>query len=290
MAAIAGNASPGMEALRPLELGELLDRTFSLYRRYFMTFVLIAAAPYLVSFAAGLLVSSGRSAMAEPGRGPTLSISILLGSLILMVFSLFAAAAAQAASFFAVSEAYLGRPTTFGAAYRQAKGKLTVLVGTAFYVGLAVAGGFILLVIPGLIVLCRSCVAIPSVILEGLGPREGFKRSMELTKGYAWRAAAILGLTFIIAMVAGFIFQYPIQFVAIMLKDTPAAPIWIFVGQVGNLVAQCLAGPIAYIAMTLFYYDLRVRKEGFDLERLLSGIGGQSAIGGMTPGPLGSIR
>jgi len=284
-------AGSGMEALRPLELGELLDRTFSLYRRFFLTFVMIAAVPYVLMFLAGQVLGYTAVGVGARRAVPTFTVLFLIGALLMFLLYISAAAAAQAAGFFAVSEAYLGRPTTFADAYRQARGKLAVLIGTTIYVGLAVGAGFLLLIIPGLILVCRASVAIPAAIFEDLGPRAALSRSMELTKGFAWRAAAILGLTMIVAFVAGFLIQFPIQIVSFVVKNTPAAAVWNSLGEIGNLVSQCVAGPIAFIATTLFYYDLRVRKEGFDLERLLVSIGGGSAQpAGLTPGPLGSIR
>jgi len=292
MATAAAGSAPGMEGLRPLELGELLDRTFSLYRRNFATFAMIVGVPNLLLFliTSPLQFVSKRATGVISPAGGVFALVFVFGFLIGVILYLICYAASQAAAFFAVSETYLGRPTTFGTAYSQARGKILSLIGVALYVGFATFGGFILFIIPGLIVVCRASVAIPSAMLEDLSPREAFKRSWELTRGFAWRAAAILGLTFILAMVAAFIFQWPFQLAAVIAKNSPSAPVWEFLSGLGGVLSQIVAGPIAFIASTIFYYDLRVRKEAFDLQRLLTSLGGSASPGTLTPGPLGLIR
>jgi len=294
MAATGVGAASGMEGLRPLELSELLDRTFSLYRRNFATFALIAGAPYILLFLVSTSVEALGQRLARTGAavGASFPLMVLLGVLVGIVLYLAAYAASQAAAFYAVSETYMGRRTTLGSAFKQTRGKLLLLIGVAIYVGLATMGGFLLFLIPGLIVMCRASVAIAAALLEDLSPREAFRRSWELTKGFAWRAASILGLTFILGMVAAFIFQWPFQIVAVIARNTAMAPVWTFLAGLGGVVAQVAVAPIAFIATTVFYYDLRVRKDGFDLERLLTTMGGGSGRPSNTvvPSALGLIR
>ncbi|HKO05176.1 MAG TPA: hypothetical protein VJW51_10520 [Candidatus Acidoferrales bacterium] len=278
MVATARTASGG-EGLRPLELTELLDRTFTLYRRNFTTFLMICGVPYLLvfvlTFSFGLLmggIAAQKPADVAKAAGALAGIG-MIGLLIGIVLYLIAHSASQAAAFCAVSETYLGRPITFGGAYRQARGKIVRLVFVAIYVGLATGIGFVLLIIPGIIVLCRCAVALPASILENLGPRGAANRSWALTKGFAGRALVVYFLTFVLGMVAALTFQFPFTFLANLAKGTPMAGVWNVLGEVGQTVGAILVAPIGLIAFTILYYDLRIRKEAFDLQHLLSAIG-----------------
>jgi len=291
MASRAGSAPAGMEGLRPMELGELLDRAFTLYRRHFLTFILISALPYVIAYAGAYLWGLAAGTGVAAGRPIGFSAAVLVSAAIGFVLYMIAVAASQAASFYAVSEQYLGRPATFAEAYRSTKGKLLQVIGTTLYVGLAAGVGILLFIIPGIIIMCRGSVAIAATILEDLGPRAAFSRSWELTKGFARRALSILAIASLIGVIAQMIFQFPFTMLAVALRGTPAAPFITFLSSMGQLLATILSAPVAFIASTVFYYDLRVRKEAFDLERLLKSLGGTSPFGGgIAPGPLGVIR
>ena len=105
--------------LRPLSLGELLDRTFFLYRRHFLLFVGIAAIPYsfffVINLATALLPLLARSAALRPsatrrdGRG---GIGGGLFALVAVIVGFIAFLFSVGATVFAVSEIYTGRQTS----------------------------------------------------------------------------------------------------------------------------------------------------------------------------------
>jgi hypothetical protein len=55
---------------------------------------------------------------------------------------------------------------------------------------------------------------------------------------------------------------------------------------VGSFIAGTLVIPIVTIAMSLFYYDMRVRKEGFDLQVMMSAVGGAAPASSGPPNAL----
>ncbi len=62
--------------LRPLRLGEILDRTFSLYRQHFLLFLAICGIPQLLSLAVGLArLWTGANAVSNRGAGRVAVIS-----------------------------------------------------------------------------------------------------------------------------------------------------------------------------------------------------------------------
>jgi hypothetical protein len=275
--------------LRPLSLGEILDRTFSLYRNHFALFAGITAIPYLLFLAFGLaqvLLMSPTAGvpriLIEPPQlqadstfnAGAMVFGLLIG-LAAVIVGFVAYLLAQGATVFAVSELYLGRTTTIGASFRRVRGELGTLFGVMILSGLAIGGGFILLIVPGIYIACRLAVCVPAAILEDLGPRTSLERSFALTKDNAGRAFLIYLLYVVLAFVAAGLFKWPF---AIMIlanaKNPQGVRLWLALLQVGNFFASALVGPVLTIAASLLYYDLRVRKEAFDLQMMMGALDG----------------
>jgi len=268
--------------LRPLSLGELLDRTFFLYRRNFLLFLGIAAIPYslifVVNLAAALLSAFTRSAPSgtlDPARvgvalagGGIVFLAVLIASGIAFLFSV-------GATVFAVSEIYTGKRTTIRESLRRVRGHAGTIFGVLFLGGLLVGVGFIALIIPGIYLMCRVCLATPAALLENLGPGDSIRRSFDLTRDFAGRAFMIYLLYFAMAWGVIALFQFPFMImIAVTAKQGQINVLWNALAQVGNFVGSVLVAPVSTISFSLFYYDLRVRKEAFDLQMMLQAIGG----------------
>jgi hypothetical protein len=263
--------------LRPLSVGELLDRTFSLYRRHFLLFIGISAIPELLVLALQL-VQLAVVPSRLPVRGADLQASsggagfavfgiAIVGLVVYMVAYLFA----QGGTVFAVSELYLGKETTIGESLGRVRGELGSLFGVIFLNGLVTGISFILLIIPGIYMACRLCVCIPAALLENLGPRESLERSFGLTKDNAGRAFLILFLYVVILYAALFLVDIPfVAAVRSAAHDPGMLRFFTAMMQVGNFVAGVLIKPILTIASAIFYFDLRVRKEAFDLQIMMN--------------------
>jgi hypothetical protein len=268
--------------LRPLSLGEMLDRTFSLYRQHFVLFVGIAAIPQLLILAMHLgqvfLVTGGARFKTASGGVVALSVvGALVGIIVYLVAYLFA----QGGTVYAVSELYLGRTTTIGASLRRMRGEAGNLLGVMLLNGLAIAGGLILLLIPGFYLACRLITCIPAALLENLGARESLERSFRLTKDNAGRSFVIYLLYFVLLYAAALLFAFPFLFAVTMsAKDPTMVRIWMSLSQVGGFLATVLITPIFTIATAVFYYDLRVRKEAFDLQLMMNPGGNVAPAGG----------
>jgi hypothetical protein len=268
--------------LRPLTLGEILDRTFSLYRKHFLLFLGITAIPHLLILAASLAQTFFISVPRVPGRipreqfqvaiGASSVLAVLGGAALAVVAYVVAYLFSQGATVFAVSELYLGRPTTIGAAFARMRGQLLSLFGVVLLNGLAVLAGFFCLIIPGFYVLCRLMTCIPAALLEDIGPIDSLERSYSLTKDFAGRAFLIYLLYWALSYAAALLFAMPFSFTAIFLgmKNPETMRTWLALANVGTFVAGVLVAPVLTIATAVFYYDLRVRKEAFDLQLMLN--------------------
>jgi hypothetical protein len=281
--------------LRPMSIGEVLDRTFSLYKNNFWLFVGIMSWPFLLLFFVNVTVgawaaarTAGLHAAGVP-HAPTLSPGLMGGAvgggLITMIAYLALTGAAQAATVFAVSDLYLGRTATIASSFQRVRGNIGRVLGVMFLVGLVVGVGFILLIIPGIILMARTGVAVPVAMLEDEGPRDSLSRSMELTKGFAMPMLLIFLLVWVLAMIVAVVFQLP--FTAFVAASKPQAISFGFLlfRNLSTFLSQVLIGPIGTIAFCLMYYNLRVRKEAFDLQHLMGSLGTASTQ--VTPAPGG---
>ncbi len=274
--------------LRPLSIGELLDRTFSLYRRNFLLFIGISAIPQLLVLAlqlAQIILMPAKVAVARPAASQLLAavpgfstagvLGIIVAALVGLIVYFVAYLFSQGATVYAVSELYLGRATTIGQSLSRVRGELGSLFGVVFLNGLVTGLCFLLLIIPGIYMACRLCVCIPAALLENLGPRESLERSFGLTKENAGRAFLILLLYVVILYAALFLFGIPFGIAMQSAAHDPAMlRVWTALMQVGNFVATVLVTPVFTIASSIFYFDLRVRKEAFDLQLMMNPLGG----------------
>jgi hypothetical protein len=258
--------------LRPLSLGEILDRTFALYRRNFLLFFGITALPQLLVLGFNLfqMLLTGRLGAPKVLSGGSLGLGIiglLMGLIVYLVAYLFA----HGGTVYAVSDLYLGRSTSIGASLRRMRGQAGSLLGVLILNGLVVAVAFIFLIIPGVYMACRLITCVPAALLENLGPRESLERSFALTKENAWRSFVVYLLYFSIFYAMFFLLAFPfLMAIAFSARNPAMVTLWTILMQVGNSLAAILVTPIFTIASTVFYYDLRVRKEAFDLQIMMN--------------------
>jgi hypothetical protein len=267
--------------LRPLSTSELLDRTFHLYRNNFVVFAGIAAIPQLVVLAlqfafsglifTGALASVGGAVLAETGAAFVIGIA-----------SFIAVEIAHAGTVIAVSHLHLDKPVSIASAYAGARSSMLRVIGITLGIGIAVGFGLVLLLIPGIYLALAWSLAIPVTVLEGGGLNVSTTRSKSLTKGSKGRIFVIylliVVLVWIVSMLVQLVLLLPLRAIGLHPGATGTALSYA-VQSAGGFISTCLVGPLATIALTLVYYDQRVRKEGFDLQLMMSTIegGGQGA-------------
>jgi hypothetical protein len=216
-------------------------------------------------------------------------LAVTLGLLLLSL--LIVVPLGEAATTRAVSDRYLDRPSSLLSAYRAAWGRLGALIAMILILILVYAGSLAVVIlftallgaagagglgallaiiafiglIPVLVMIyVRTVVAVPAIVLERVSGWGGLKRSWQLIGGRFWptfgRMLLLVLITSIISGVVSTIFQVPGNLIA---------PNNSFVfQQVAGAIAAVFVGPITYIGVTLLYYDIRIRKEGFDIEML----------------------
>ena len=201
----------------------------------------------------------------------------------------------------------MGRPTTFAGAFRRTLRRYMALAAYDLLVGLAalavlvvlllvIFGGIALasaasnanaavivatvLIALGLLVAAmiaaawlgiRLVVAVPAMLEEGLGPIAAVRRSWRLVQGSFWRIVGIVVVVYVLAQVVQSaltaVFGLLALFIPGLSGDARGALLLVALTAV-----QVIVGPIFAIAVSLLYFDLRVRKDAFELDQLAGAV------------------
>jgi hypothetical protein len=305
--------------LTPLGLGELLDQTFSTFRKHFWLFAGIMVIPQSLMVALNIMIQvtlnpamfpqaqkdphAATQAAETAMRAGLASFAILIPYFVVYTLAL-------GASTYALSEIYLGRTITIRESYRAVRRKLGTLLNVFFSISLRTFGLVILLfilmgmmvagvapiakfmpwvaIVVGLIAilgmlaaaalviifLVRYSVAVPAAVLERLNARQALKRSVVLTKGYLWRLLIVGFLMWMITMTLVTLCQSPFTVATVLMSIKGGQPsLWLTVPSllIGG-AASVATAPLFMISFAIAYYDLRVRKEGFDLQLMMSNL------------------
>ncbi len=248
--------------LRPLTLGEILDVAFGLYRTLFQPLLVVtivtSAAPVVLSV---YVESAGGALLHLPLYFLNLMLNAVLGAI------------ASAAATFVVSDSYMGRPISARDAFARATPFISRLIVLGVLLSLVIGLGLICLIIPGVILFTGLALSTPALVIEGLpSANAAMGRSWALTRGFRgklfWALLTVLVLILLPTIALGGFAAASGDATLLAPTMSPAALAWL----VAASLIQLLIYPLFYCVLTVAYYDLRVRKEAFDLEVLASGL------------------
>ena len=312
-------------AMRPMSLGEILDRTIQIYRKNFLLFAGTAFLPTLlvIVMAVGAGVIGGLLGTMNPVfAGVFGSLAILLMFLLFAPLSLAATALVNGALTTAAVRINEGEKLTIRAALGAAWKRGWRFIGTQFFIwlfafiapGALCFGGFMLFAVIGValdnsssaglvafaafviiilglalfvyivLAMIRLSLAFAAATKENLGPWESVKRSYQLTKESIGRififGLLVYALTVAITVVLIFITMIPLIIVGMMMEKSGSAAqqqmmltVFFICYYGGAFLAQVMVKPVYSIGLTVFYFDQRVRKEGYDIERMMEQAG-----------------
>lgn len=302
-----------MTALRPMSTGEVLDRTFNLYRNHFLLFSGIAISQ-VACVVIGILVMIPLGAVLPLSLLNSIDFITVIEtfgiySTIFLIFFMVGYAFALGATIFAVSKVHLGQNATIRGSFRELRpvglrvvrilmsitlrwvGAVVLTYVVVFLLASAVVRSieippllirwmiaifFLSIFIAGMVwatrIFCRYSLAVPACLLEKLPAKQAMKRSKWLSKSALGRIFLVFLLMSILTMGLSYVFQAPI--LLLPLADTSMA---LLVCQLTAVfVAMMLSTPIGTISVCLLYYDLRVRKEAFDLQLMMEAMSQRS--------------
>ncbi len=266
--------------LRPLSLGEILDVSIKICLANWRTLikaVLIVVVPVQIIstiLTADYTVSTfDFSANSSQTPEETLEeINQYLGGLAISgILQLCAVLLATAACFRAIAQAYLGESADWRSSLSFALQRVpSLLLLTLLYV-LGIIGGTLLFILPGIWLYIAWAFALPVLLVEGTRGRKALGRSFGLVKGRWWRTFGTLVVGFILASIISALVQ-GVFLVGILVGDDNDAVVLVL-SAIAGIVGLAITTPFQAALLTVVYFDLRVRKEAFDLELLAQGIG-----------------
>lgn len=251
-------------SLRPRSAAEIIDAAFRMYRQYFVGFITLSAIVYLPIYVVRVLFARMLPLIEEGQPGPLLAVFI--GLLIFLLWM----PIVEASLSIAASDRYHGREIEPARAIGDALtriGKLFIVKSWTWFI-LSLA--FIFLIIPFFYFFARYFAVPQAMLFERTGIRRGLARSRQLAKGEKWKILKTLGLIWLIVMAAT-------ATVDLMMQPDPGDAPSMLSQLLGSLVSM-IVYPLVPITATLLYYDVRIRREGYDIEVLSAELEGPAPV------------
>jgi hypothetical protein len=282
--------------LRPMGVGDIFDTTFRLYRTRFLTFVTIALCVYIPYslIAAGLEgaktgiygsyeaeadeTEEATDLLDDENRGPDVSEYATRGYsgmlyyflsmagylfFVVLVFPLCIGAIIQN-----ISAAYLGEEQSAVESYRRAGRRILKLIAVQIAVTLITSIGYIFCIVPGVFFTLWYMLATVVAMVEDTTIGKTLPRSRELIQDNLRKG---IGLGLVVAILSYLLTMVFVLFNTLIPWPHPA------LAEFTYTLLTALVLPIQTAPLVLLYYDLRIRKEGFDLERLAMAMRGGPA-------------
>ena len=242
--------------LRPHSVGDIIDASFTVYRRRFGPMIAIALMlvfiPFVVSVIGGC-TSNAAQISCESAIGWIGNIASQIGIVV-----------ASAGAMLVAAQAYAGISSDWRqSAAAGLRRTIPILVATVVVV-IVVIVGLVLVLVPGIFLAVSFAVFTPALMIERVGPMESLGRSWRLVSGERWRLLGA-GLAMIIISVIVFgIIGVVIYFVLSGLAGLSDGDASYYSQQITTLLSVPLSAAIGAV----LYVDLRVRKEDLDTAEL----------------------
>jgi hypothetical protein len=278
--------------LRPLDIGQKIDAAIKLTTRNFgtlATIVLLVAAPVqiltvLVSLSTlpddYTVGDSFGGGTASPDTGVDVSAGYWVGLGIVTLLSMLVYLLTTAGCFKAIGHAYLGEKIDWRASLGFAVKRLHSVLWVSILTGLAVVGGLFLLLVGSIWLGVAFALALPALLLEDKKGTAALGRSYNLIKGRWWRTFGLLLAGYTLASVISGIVQGILAALMFVAVGDDSALAVVLSGLAG-LAGQVITTPFVAALTVVLYFDLRVRKEAFDLQLLAQSMGGNAPTDAM---------
>jgi hypothetical protein len=216
-----------------LDIGRVFEQIFRIYRQQFALLIggaLVVFVP--VAIVNGLLYDAGG-----------FFLTLIANAIALVAGYLYQGMVVEAARDILDGR----RDQSIGGLFRSAGAVVGTLVVVGILAGIAIAIGFVLLIIPGLFLITIWAVVVPVVVIERTGVFEAFGRSRELVKGHGWQVFGVLVLLFI----AAFVVQVLIAAILGGIFDSALG------FAIGVLLTSLLLMPLTALAASVIYFELK---------------------------------
>lgn len=219
---------------RPIDVGGVIRRVLQIYVDQAAVLMPAAAAVFVIT---GILTEL----LAATGSGGLALLALLIS---LVATTLFTGMVVEL-----VSDVQDGRrDSSVGGLIRAVTPVLGQLLLVALVTGILEGIGFVLLIVPGLILFTLWAVVAPVVVIERPGGLRALGRSRELVRGNAWQVLGVVLILFVGVVVVS------------LVLESAAAAAGTAVGLVVRVIVGILAAPISALAAAVLYFELRDRE------------------------------
>ncbi|WP_296596384.1 hypothetical protein [Phenylobacterium sp.] len=243
-----------------LDIGQVIEGTFKVLGRNIVTFgvlalILSGIPTAIVAYFQATNIESAANFELRPGYFQAIGFSGLA--------ALITSAILQGALVYGTVQDLNGQRPSIADCLTTGLRAFLPLIGLTILLFIALMFGLILLIVPGIMMGCAWCVAVPSLVADRTGVFGAFSRSAELTRGNRWRIFALFIVVWIIAMVIGAVIG------GVTLAMTfgsggldPVALARSPVQILGNLLSNALSSLITSTGVAVLYVELRKAREG----------------------------
>jgi hypothetical protein len=249
-----------------MAVGDILDRGLKL---------LFARFPLLITINLLVMIPLIVLQLALPALEGSVGAALALLGIYLLSIAILSPIA-QAVVLYVVTQEYIDRPATLGQAFSVAFRRFGSLLGTVVLAGLFIALGSIMCFFPALYFMTIYAFVAQVVVLEDRSGMDALNRSKQLVSGFGWRVFGVLLLIGIVSALLSGMVGKGLELILPFQETVPGpGPFPIVVGfnyrnyainNLGEDVVTVVLSAYQAVCLTLLYLDLRIRKEGLDLE------------------------
>jgi len=243
-----------MAAGQRFEIGTVLSTSVSVFLRNIGPFSIITGLigiPYIIITLWGAASAANLQASIQTGSIPSGFYGMIaIGAIILVLTNTLSQSAINYGTF----QDLRGQKASFSDCLGRGLAMLPRVVGAAILASLGMTVGFMLFIIPGIILVVVWWVFVPAIVVEGAGIMESFTRSRALTSGRRWPILGLLVLVGIAQWLVGLV----IGFVGSLFGTIGA--------EILNLIVTLGFTAFASVLSGVGYYYLRAEKEGIVID------------------------
>jgi hypothetical protein len=252
-----------------LEIGRVISQTFGVIGRNFVVFFVLSLVLSGIPTAIIGYVQAGM--MGDAATTGTLSPGLIYSSIVGGLAAIITASILQGALVYGTVQDLNGARPNVGECLTTGLRAFLPLFVVSLLFGLAIGFGMILLIVPGIMIACAWCVAVPALVADRTTIGGAFRRAAELTRGNRWRIfglfLAILGILLVLGLVVGLVSAaviVPFVLAGAAPETLAAHPAMILV----NAVSTALSSLLGSAGIAVLYVELRKAREGVGPEWL----------------------
>ena len=265
----------GGSDLKPRGIGDIISAAFEIYKANFQPMITISAIVaipamivtyFIQNLIIGNAVDNATNAVIVNQQTGAVTINggavgnsfgtVLFGSLVVQLLLIIVIMLLTGALTRAAADGAAGSPVSAEASYKRALKYIGPLIIASILIGLGVAFGLILFIIPGLFLLVKWSLAVPAIVIERRGGVAAMGRSWKLTASNFWHVVGVVIVADIIVAVVGGIISAIFSFL-----------VW-FGRGLGAGIGQAVTIPFAATVIVLLFIDVRVRHENYTTDQL----------------------